>query len=187
MIVLASQSPRRQELMHQISGSFIVDVPHIDESASLSLPPLEAVRDISKRKGMEVAKRHHGDLIISADTIVVLDDEIIGKPKDEEDAYKMLKKLSGKMHKVITAFCLIKSDRLYQKSVISEVYFNELSDELIKEYIKTGSPLDKAGGYGVQDNDKYPLVKKVVGSIDNVIGFPVEEIKETIAYFEKIA
>lgn len=187
MIILASKSPRRQELMHRVCDAFIVDVSHIDESTSLNLSPLEAVKDIAKRKGLDIASRHKDDIVISADTIVVIDNMIIGKPKDEEDARRILHLLSNRTHQVITAFCLIQNDRFYEEYVTSEVTFNELSDKLIIEYIKTGSPMDKAGAYGAQDNDIYPIVKEIKGSLDNVIGFPVKEIKEALDNFEKIA
>ena len=187
MIILASKSPRRQELMHRISEDFIADVSHIDESTSLNLPPLEAVKDIAKRKGLDIAKRHPDDLVLSADTIVVIDGEIIGKPKDKNDAKRILNKLNNRTHQVITAYCLIKGDRFFEDYVISEVIFNELSEDLIDNYIEDGSPMDKAGAYGVQDNARFPIVKKVKGSYDNVVGFPVDEIKESIIKFEKIA
>ena len=180
MIILASKSPRRQQLMHRISDAFIVDVSHIDESSSLNLPPLEAVMDIAKRKGLDIAKRHKDDIVLSADTIVVIDNMIIGKPKDEEDARRILHLLSNRTHQVITAFCLIQNERFYEEYVTSEVTFNELSDELIIEYIKTGSPMDKAGAYGAQDNETYPIVKEIKGSLTNVIGFPVEDIKVSL-------
>ena len=89
------------------------------------------------------------------------------------------------MHEVITAYCLFKKDILIEHYVISKVYFNKLSNELIEDYVKTGSPLDKAGAYGVQDNDKFPIVKSIDGSITNVIGFPVEEIKQDFLNIEK--
>ena len=183
MIVLASKSPRRQSLMHDITDSFIVDVSHIDESTSLNMPPIEAVKDIAKRKGLEVSKNHPDDLIISANTIVVIDNMILGKPIDEADAKRMLKLLSDKTHKVITAFCLIRNDSFYEEYVVSEVTFNKLDEDLIDQYIKSGSPMDKAGAYGAQDNKDYPIVKNIVGSLDNVIGFPVKEIKEALEKF----
>ena len=183
MVILASGSPRRRELMKQITKDYEIITSNIDEGISLGLPPLEATMDIAKRKGEEVYKYHPSDLIISADTIVVLDGQIIGKPKDEEDAKRILHLLSGREHEVITAYCLFNKDKFIERNVVSKVLFYELSDELIEEYVKTGSPLDKAGAYGVQDNEKYPIIKRVTGSIDNVIGFPVKEIKED---YEKI-
>ena len=114
---------------------------------------------------------------------MVLDNEIIGKPTDAEDAKRLLRKLSNRTHEVITAYCWIKGDKIVEHYVVSKVVFYELSDKLIEDYVATGSPLDKAGAYGVQDNEKCPIVKEVIGSIDNVIGFPVKEIKEDYLKF----
>ena len=179
-IVLASKSPRRQELMKKISSSFVVDIADIDEELSYKLSPIEAVKDISLRKGLAVSSRHKDALIISADTIVVLDNRIIGKPIDKEDAYNILKELSAREHKVYTGYTIQYKGKIITNVVESSVIFNKLSNQLIKEYIVTGSPLDKAGAYGVQDNKEFPIIKKVIGSVDNVIGFPVKEIKEDI-------
>lgn len=180
MFILASQSPRRHELMKRIVSHFIVEVSSIDESESLYLPPALAVKDIAFRKGEIIAKKHPNDIVISADTVVVLDNQIIGKPKDEEDAFRILKTLSNKMHTVITAFCIFYQGKSMERSVHSQVIMNQLSDELIIKYIESKIPLDKAGAYGVQDNKKFPIVKTVIGSLDNVVGFPVEEIKNDL-------
>lgn len=178
--ILASKSPRRKELMKLISSDFLTISEDIDEEKSYVLPPIEAVKDIAKRKGEEVYKSYINDLVISADTIVVIDDLIIGKPKDENDAYKILNKLSDKTHYVYTGFALFYKNKVLVDVVSTSVTFNKLSDELIRKYIKSKSPLDKAGGYGIQDNEKYHLIKNIVGSYDNVVGFPVKEIKEKI-------
>ena len=180
MFVLASQSPRRKELMHLISDDFIIDISDVDESTSPLLTPIEAVKVIAKRKGEAVSIRHPHDIVISADTIVTIDGLIIGKPKDEEDAKRILHLLDNRTHQVITAFCLFQDDKFYEDIVISEVAFNKLNDKLIDEYILSGSPMDKAGAYGAQDNEHFQIVKEVKGSLHNVIGFPVEEIKEAL-------
>lgn len=186
MIVLGSKSPRRQQLMHSITDDFIVDVSDIDESTSLNMSPIEAVQDIAKRKGLDIVKRHPGQIVISADTIVVIDNMILGKPIDEEDASRILNLLSNRTHQVITAFCLLKDDKLLEEYVTSEVTFYKLSQELIDSYIKSGSPMDKAGAYGAQDNNDFLIVKEIKGSRDNVIGFPVDEIKLALDKFKKI-
>ena len=180
MIVLASASPRRRELLKQIVTDFQVTTSDINEEESYVLPPLEAVLDIAKRKGLNIIDKYPNDIVISADTIVVLDNEIIGKPVDENDAKRILKKLSNREHKVITAYCLFKEDKMIENYVVSKVQFYKLSDELIDKYVATASPLDKAGAYGVQDNKDFPIVKTIIGSVDNVIGFPVKEIKEDL-------
>ena len=186
MIILASKSPRRKQLMHHITDDFIVDISDIDESTSLNMSPIEAVQDIAKRKGLDIVKRHPGKIVISADTIVVIDNMILGKPIDEADASRMLNLLSNRTHQVITAFCLLKDDKLLEEYVTSEVTFNKLNQDLIDRYIKSGSPMDKAGAYGAQDNNDFLIVKEIKGSRDNVIGFPVDEIKLALAKFEKI-
>ena len=180
MIVLASASPRRRELLKQIVTDFQVTTSDFNEEESYVLPPLEAVLDIAKRKGLNIIDKYPNDIVISADTIVVLDNEIIGKPVDENDAKRILKKLSNREHKVITAYCLFKEDKMIENYVVSKVQFYKLSDELIDKYVATASPLDKAGAYGVQDNKDFPIVKTIIGSVDNVIGFPVKEIKEDL-------
>ena len=185
MVILASASPRRRELLKQIVNDFKIITADIDEEISYVLSPLDAVKDIAKRKGEKIHLEHPNDLVISADTIVVLEDKIIGKPVDEEDAKKILRDLSGKIHQVITAYCLFQGDEFVEHYVISTVEFNKLSDELIDKYVASGSPLDKAGAYGVQDNDKFPIVKEVKGSMTNVIGFPVEEIEEDFIKMKK--
>lgn len=183
--VLASKSPRRQELMNLVSSDFVIAIEDIDEESSYKLSPIEAVKDIAKRKGEAVDKYYPRDLIISADTIVVLDNQIIGKPVDTEDAKRILRMLSGKTHYVHTGFRVKYLNKEVVSVVTSEVIFNKLDDKLIDAYVKSGSPLDKAGAYGVQDNNKFPIIKKVIGSIDNVVGFPVKEIKEVIDSLKK--
>ena len=180
MIILASASPRRKELMKRdISSSFKIIVSDIDETISFKKfqDVRDIVKDISLRKCLAVAKDHPSDLVIAADTVVVLDNEIIGKPKDEEDAFYILKRLSNKEHFVYTGYAISKGNQLVQGIVKSSVFINELSDQLIKDYIASGSPMDKAGAYGAQDNDRFPIVKKISGSLTNVIGFPTDEIK----------
>lgn len=183
MVILASGSPRRRERMKYIVDNYKIITSDINEEKSYSMPPLEAVLDIAKRKGMKIHEQYPDDVVLSADTIVVLDNQIIGKPVDEKDAKRLLKLLSNKTHTVITAYCWFKKDVLIENYVKSEVKFHPLSDEFIDAYIKTGSPLDKAGAYGVQDKESPQIIEKVIGSVDNVIGFPIKEIKED---YEKI-
>ena len=177
MIVLASKSPRRQALMKRITTDFVTYDSNIDEDKYRSLPPIEACKSIALHKALKAKEVFNDKIILSADTIVVLDNRIINKPKDEIDAYNILKRLSNKEHQVITAFTIIKGEKVITDIVISRVIFNDLSDDLINRYIKSGSPLDKAGAYGIQDNDRFPIVKSYSGSYDNIVGFPVNEIK----------
>ena len=179
MLILASQSPRRKELMHKITDDFLIVPSEIDEAQFLNLPYMEAVKQIAYAKGEKIKHLYPNDVIISADTIVVLNEQIIGKPKDEEDAFNILKRLSGKGHIVVTNYAIFYEDKCHQNSVVSAVYFNKLSDDLIREYIFEKKPLDKAGAYGIQD-EGYQLVKEVIGSLNNVIGFPIEEIRDDL-------
>ena len=176
-VILASASPRRKELMKEISSSFLIEVADIDESHNYKISPKKYVKHTAFLKGEKVAKNHPNDITISADTIVVLNNEIIGKPKDEEDARRILKSLSGKKHIVYTCFYIFHPQKIVSKIVKTKVYFKDIDDDLINAYIESKSPLDKAGAYGIQDNDKFPIIQKIKGSLNNVIGFPVEEIK----------
>lgn len=186
MIILASNSPRRKELFSKyITSDFITYSPKINESESfLKYDSINGVRDVSNRKNIE-ARNHFNDedIVITADTIVILDDVVLGKPKGEDDAKDMLKKLSDKPHLVVTAYTISKHKTSYTNHVTSIVTFNKLSNELIDEYVKSGSPLDKAGSYGIQDNDKFHIINKLIGSYDNVMGFPITEIKEDLKRF----
>jgi len=179
-IVLASSSPRRKDLMKEISSDFVIDVSNVDESVDSPLTPIEAVKTIALRKGEAVRIRHLDNIVISADTIVVIDNQIIGKPIDEEDAVRILKLLSGRTHLVYTAYCIFYKDQFIEEVVESSVTFNKLSEELIRDYVASKSPLDKAGAYGVQDNGKFDIIKEIKGSLTNVIGFPIDEIKQSL-------
>ena len=183
MIILASKSPRRKQLMEKyISPSFDIIVPDIDESLSFKTynDVRDIVKDISLRKCLEIAKTHKDGIVIAADTVVVLDNEIIGKPKDKEDAFNIINKLYNKDHYVNTGYEIKQGDKLVQGLVKSEVLFNELSEQLIRDYIASGSPMDKAGAYGLQDNFTFHIVKRTTGSESNIIGFPVDEIKSDL-------
>ena len=183
MVILASASPRRKQLMkEELFPSFSIITPDIDESLSFGkfTDVRDIVKDIATRKCLHVSDNHPSDLVIAADTVVVIDNKIIGKPKDEKDAYRMLKMLSNKTHYVYTGYAIKKEDILVTNVVKTEVTFNDLDDKLIYDYIATGSPMDKAGAYGYQDHHDFALIKKINGSRHNVIGFPTEEIKSDL-------
>ena len=181
MYILASQSPRRKWLMERdISPLFKVVISNADEHYPHDLTdPKDIVKFIAKEKGEIVAKDYPNDIVISADTIVVIDNKIIGKPKDKDDAYRMLRMLSNREHVVYTGYAIFSKDKIINKVVATKVLFNDLSDKFIYDYIATGSPMDKAGAYGFQDKD-FPVVKHVIGSVENVIGFPTAEIKKDL-------
>jgi len=175
-VVLASQSPRRIELLKKIINDFEIKVSNIDESINLN-DPIRFVIEISKRKAQEVAQYINQGIIIGADSIVVLDDEILGKPKDEQEAIWMLTNLSGRQHQVFTGVSIIKQpeDELISDYEVTNVKFRELESWEILKYIQTEKPFDKAGSYGIQDGSAV-FAEKVDGCFYNVMGLPVTKL-----------
>lgn len=189
MIILASNSPRRKELMKEhITPSFIIEPSRIDESIYQDDDPIKMSQLTAKAKGDFIFDKHKDDVVISADTIVVINNKIYGKPKDNEDAFNMIKSMCGKTHNVITSYYIISKDKSVLRSVISSVTFKNVSDEIIRRYIKEYPPLDKAGSYGIQD--KYfseNILDKYEGSLTNIIGLPIEKITEDLRDFSVIS
>ena len=176
MIILASESPRRRELIKKITSDFAVIPANIDESI-LHIPACDLPGELSKLKAYDVFAKYPNDTILACDTVVILDGEVMGKPHTKEKASEMLHKLSGKKHVVISGYTFISKEKEITRTVRTYVYFNKLSDELIDKYIASGSPMDKAGAYGIQDKE-FDLVNHIEGSLDNVIGLPVEDIRK---------
>jgi len=178
-IVLASASPRRREKLENIGLSFDIAICDADENiVDKSIPVNLYVQEVALLKASEAAKLDVGDcLIISADTVVYCDGEILGKPKNDEDAVRMLKMLSGKSHSVFTGICVTRKRDMFSvcASVETEVVFKELSDEIITAYVKSGEPKDKAGAYGIQGKGSI-LVEKIIGDYYNVVGLPVSKL-----------
>jgi len=172
MFVLASKSPRRLELLKLFIPDIEVIPPEIDENSITSKNPANLVMKLSQAKGRDVIVKHKKDNVIAADTVVVLDNEILGKPRNKENAVAMLKKLSGKTHKVITGVSVFIKDFCFSFYEETEVEFYPLSEEEIKWYAETEEPLDKAGAYGIQGYGKI-FVKSIKGDYFNVVGFPV--------------
>lgn len=186
-IILASSSPRRIELLNQIGINPEVIKSQIEEIVRENETPEQISMSLAFRKAYDVASKHQQGVFIGADTIVVLDNEILGKPKDEEDAFFMLKKLSNKEHYVITGFSILDlANRIkvvdYEKT---KVIFNELSDERIAAYIKTQEPLDKAAAYGIQGKGAL-LVNKIEGCYFNVVGLPLSKLEYYLRSFFNI-
>ena len=173
-VILASASPRRKELLEQLGLSFKVVPAHISETILPNEMPLEHVRRLAEEKGRAITDLYPEHFVISADTIVVYHGGILGKPVDKTDAYNMLRLLSGNTHEVMTAFSILCGSRkiLMTEDEVTEVRFRDLSDEDIHEYIEGGSPMDKAGAYGIQDISAN-LVRSISGCFYNVIGFPI--------------
>lgn len=176
MLILASQSPRRRELLKKLIAEYKIIVPNVDEKAIEGVVSASnlAVEE-SKLKAYAIHSKYPEDEVIACDTIVVLGEKVLGKPIDEDDAFRMLKEESGRKQVVISGYTYIGKGVEVNRSVVTDVYFNELSDEQIYDYIKKYQPLDKAGAYGIQD--EAGLIKSIVGSYDNVMGFPTEDIK----------
>lgn len=175
-IILASTSPRRSELLNKMGVEFEVIAPDFDENIDGKSFSYELIENIALNKARSVLlkiKTKTPLLIIAADTVVVLDDEILTKPKDENDAFSILKKLSGKKHFVVTSVAMVDCASLKEKtfSETSFVTFVPLSDEQISKYIKDKKPFDKAGAYGIQELPDYFNVK-IEGCFDNVVGLP---------------
>ena len=178
-IVLASQSPRRKVLLEQINLSFTVQPSKVEEIIPPGQAPEEVAMDLASQKATDVSDDHANALIIGADTVVVLNNQFLGKPEDAEDAFSMLKKLSGQTHEVYTGVALLRTDentkiagrtRFYS---CTHVTFDVLEDQEIIDYIQTGSPGDKAGSYGIQDDWGSVFVKEIQGDYYNVVGFPL--------------
>ena len=177
MFILASKSPRRKEILKELIPSFEIIVPDVDESSLLSLvDPLDLAKAESKLKVLSIIKDHHSDYVLAADTVVIIDGKPLGKPKDKDDAFRMLKMQSGKKEEVITGYAFYDGKDIVIGEDVTYVYFNELNDESIWEYINKCQPFDKAGAYGIQDD--FPLIKKIEGSYSNVVGLPKETLRE---------
>jgi septum formation protein len=183
-IVLASASPRRAELLASAGIAFKVVPGDIDETPLPGEDPVAHVLRLAGEKAREVASRIEARFFIGADTIVLCDSEIMGKPRDAEDAKRMLKKLSGRSHQVITGYAVIdrKTGRNKSKTVSTDVVFKELTDEEVDAYVLTGCPMDKAGAYAIQGGAAY-MVERIDGSYTNVVGLPLCEVVESLREF----
>ena len=175
--ILASASPRRKELFSLIMPEFEVIPAQAEEKFNMSLFPEQVAASVAEGKCDEVFSQNSDAVVVGCDTIVVFDGEILGKPKDRDEATATLKRLSGKTHFVITAVCIRTKYKKVLECEKTEVRFNTLSDEFIKIYVDSGSPLDKAGSYGIQDGG---LVKEYFGSYSNVVGLPVTLVKKML-------
>ncbi len=178
-IILASASPRRRELLKFITEDFTVKVSDAEEVTDPALSAEETVKSLAEIKGEAVAEGYPDDTVISADTIVVLDGKILGKPKNEADAFSMLSSLSGRTHEVFTGVCIIHGGEKKVFAERTEVSFYSLSDEEIRAYIATDEPADKAGAYGIQGKG-CTLVKAINGDYNNVVGLPVAKLNRIL-------
>ena len=185
--ILASQSPRRLKLLEQLGLHPEVIPSGLSEDYADSLSIDENIKSFAELKAESISENIDDGIIVGADTVVVLNEEVFGKPSDSADAFKMLRKLSGNMHTVITAFCVYSTpeERSFTNVEKTKVYFKRLSDREIERYISTEKPFDKAGGYGIQDSAAV-FVEKLEGSYENVVGFPLSSFYRAMIDKENI-
>lgn len=187
-IILASASPRRKELLSLLPITFEIISKETDETLDTRLTPVENVMKIAAQKAEAVASEYKESLVIGCDTIVVVDTQILGKPKDKEEAYKMLAGLAGRTHKVFTGVSLQNKSIGLEESFYEEtiVYMKSLSDKEIWDYIATGDPMDKAGSYGIQTKGAL-FVEKIEGDYFNVVGLPISKLYEKLKQIKAIS
>lgn len=180
-IILASASPRRKEILQNTKLKFEVQKSEIEEAVFEEESPESMVVRLAYEKAFDVAQKNRDKLVIGADTIVVLEDEVLGKPKDEEEAFDMIQKLSNKTHRVITGISLIhlKKGIVVNDYQVSYVTFKDLSEDSIKDYINTKESLDKAGGYGIQGYGAL-LVEGIQGDYFNIVGLPISKLSDLL-------
>lgn len=188
-MILASQSPRRIQLMQEAGYTVKVCPADIDETPEAAETPLALVERLARAKAAALAPQAEpGEIIVAADTIVTHDGKILGKPRDAQDACRMLRELSGRTHQVATGACILKAAEpdVYRAAVnesfvsVTDVTFYELTEKQIEEYVATGEPLDKAGAYGIQGTGGRMLVKKIDGDFYNVVGLPIAAVVRKI-------
>ena len=183
MIILASKSPRRQELLGRLGLDFTVMTESIDETMDPALPLEREILRVSEAKARAVqGLARPEDLIISADTVVCIDGKRLGKPADEEDAKRMLRMLSGRAHTVVSGLCLLRGERCETAAVSTGIHFRPLSDREIDAYVASGEPMDKAGAYGIQGLAAI-FVDKLDGDYYNVMGLPLCALAELLKSF----
>jgi septum formation protein len=178
-LILASKSPRRNELLEQAGLTFSVIPSDFDESTVAMSDPDSYVIALAESKAVDISEKHPASWVIGADTIVLIDRKILGKPGSQEEARDMLQRLSGKTHQVLTGYCICckMKNRFFSETVKTDVRFKKLSDAEIEWYIQTDEPFDKAGAYAIQGLGTC-LVKSINGSYTNVVGLPVCEVME---------
>lgn len=180
-LILASGSPRRKELLGLLGKPFLIRAADIDETMEPGGDPAEQTAAVSFRKA-DAVEREADDIVIAADTIVVCDNKILGKPADAEDAVRMLRMLSGRRHQVMTGLTVLQGDHVRTVTEISDVIFRELSEEEIRAYVATGEPMDKAGAYGVQAGGAL-FCSRIEGDFFNVVGLPVCRLGQILKEF----
>ncbi len=179
-IILASASPRRRELIKNLGIEYEVKTADCEEETVLGEHPKDTVTRLSRTKALWVAERETAPaIVIGADTVVAIDDEILGKPANRDEAAKMLRELSGRTHRVYTGITVTDGNKTVSEYVRTDVKFYELSDKQIESYVSTGEPMDKAGAYGIQEYGSL-LVESISGDYFNVVGLPVSRLRRVL-------
>lgn len=174
-IILASQSPRRKELLEKCGFPFITEPADIDETLNNALSLEEAIQELAARKAEHIFKNHEDAIVIGSDTIVTIDGEVLGKPKDEADAFAMLKKLQGRTHSVITGIAIFTNEEKWTDVSVSHVTFDKMDDAEIENYIATGECSDKAGAYAIQGyGGRY--ITHIEGDYYSIMGLPLSKV-----------
>lgn len=184
MLILASKSPRRKELLESAGFTFQIKTIESDEVFDLSKDLEDALIDVAYQKGEKVFQENPNDTIISADTIVVCDNELLGKPKDHSDAVRMLSKLSNKIHQVLTGVVIFNKDEIIRFVEKTDVYFKDITLSEIEHYISIENVYDKAGAYAIQGYARN-FIEKFVGDYENVIGLPITKVTEELNKLNK--
>jgi septum formation protein len=179
-IILASKSPRRQELLRQMDIDFSIVLKEVDESYPDNLSPEEVAVYIAEKKARAYDGIVIDEAVLTADTIVCIDDLILGKPDDEAHAIAMLKRLSGRVHKVVTGVCIVYKGEYNLFHEVSEVFFRTLTNEEISHYVAQYKPYDKAGAYGIQEWMGITAIQRIEGSYTNVVGLPTEKVYQQL-------
>lgn len=179
MIVLASQSPRRRQLLEMLGIPHSVDPAHLDETPREGESPREHALRLAREKALEVSRRNPGQFVLAADTVVVLGAELLGKPSSAADAAQTLARMSGRRHEVVTAVTLTDGTRVLDRVDVTAVWFRDLASEVIRWYVATGEPLDKAGSYGIQGYGAV-LIDRIEGDYFGVMGLPLRLVVELL-------
>lgn len=181
-VILASKSPRRKSILEQVGLKFSIVASDFDETKIKFKTPQEMVKKLSFEKAKIVAAKHPKAVIIGADTTVIFKKEIIGKPKSKQDAIRILKLLSGNTHEIVTGFTVMEGKKSITGHIVSKAKFKKLSEQEIKAYVATNEPMDKAGGYGIQDKGGL-FIEKIEGDYFNVVGLPIFAVSKALKEF----
>lgn len=184
-ILLRSASPRRRELLSKEGYLFDIVAADIDETINPMITPYENVKQLGLKKALYEREKYFDFILIGCDTIVVLDNQIYGKPKDAKMAFNMLKSLSGKKHQVMSGVGIVYHQHIYNFVVVSDVYFKDLTDQEILDYVDTGECFGKAGSYAIQGIGK-KLIDHYEGSLENIIGLPIHEVKKVLGELDEM-